>query len=87
MKIKEIKETLKNLDCKALCTDNKTLVAYNQIQFFLNSNKTPMKAITKIYWAKNDYDEEDKILRIVLYNNDYNDFESGYTYKTELECR
>ena len=83
MRIKEIKETLKNLGCEALCEDGKTLVAYNQIQFFLSENNTPMKAITKIYWQDDNYGNKD--LRIVLYGDE--DFESGYTYQDELDCR
>ena len=77
MKIKEIKNTLKNLGFNELCDDNKTLVAYNQIQYFLKSNQTPLKAITKIYL------DSFNNLRIVIYNDI--DLESGYNLNDENE--
>ena len=66
---KEIQEKLKELGCKELCNDNKTLVAYNELQFWLYSNKTPMKAITKI-WVENNS------ICVCLYEDNF--FNSGF---------
>jgi hypothetical protein len=77
MTIKEIKNRLRELRFTHLCTDNKTLCAYNQIQGFLSANRTPMKAITDLYI---DNDSE-QTLRVVIYNDV--DLESGYSVKEE----
>lgn len=66
---KQIQETLKQLGCTRLCWDDKTLVVYNELQYWLYSNKTPMKAITKI-WA------EDNEICICLYED--NIFNTGF---------
>lgn len=60
----EIHQKLKELGCKALCNDNKTLVVYNEIQHWLYANRTPMKAITKL-WVENDE------VCICLYEDNY----------------
>jgi hypothetical protein len=54
MKRNEIQNELKNLGCKELCEDNKTLVVYNEIQNWLYANRTPIKAITKIWVEDNE---------------------------------
>lgn len=64
MKRNEIQNELKNLGCKNLTDDGKTLVVYYAIQNWLKSNYTPMKAITKIYVEYNE-------IHICLYEDNY----------------
>lgn len=45
----ELQNELKKLGFKRLCNDQKTLVAYNQIQYFLSCNRTPIKSIEEVY--------------------------------------
>lgn len=71
----ELQNELKKLGYKELCDDNKTLCAYNQIQYFLTANRCPIKCITKVYI-------EDDNLRIVLNGNI--DLEAGYGSTDEL---
>ena len=66
---KEIQERLKKLGCKELIHDNKTLVVYHELQYWLYCNKTPMKAITNI-WVENNE------VYICLYNGNY--FNTGF---------
>lgn len=55
----ELQARLRDLGCKDLCDDGKTLSAYNQIQGFLYANRTPIKAIDKVY-------EENGIVYLVI---------------------
>ena len=76
MKRKELQQALKDLGFYKLCDDNKTLVAYNAIQGFLNSNRTPIKAITNV-WLSDTW----KQLHVDL---EYGfDVEIGYNYYDE----
>lgn len=69
MKRNEIQNELKKIGCKELCEDNKTLVVYNEIQNWLYDNRTPMKAITKIWVEKEE-------VCICLYEDNY--FNTGF---------
>lgn len=70
---KQLHDALKKLGFKRLCTDNKTLVAYNAIQFYLYANHTPIKAINGVYL-------DGVQLRAII--NGYDD-EIGYTLELE----
>ena len=69
MKRSELMNLLKELGCKNLCVDNKTLVVYNELQFWLKENYTPMKAISNIWVEKN-------CICVSLYGD--NDFNTGF---------
>lgn len=73
----EIQTELKKLGFKRLCDDNKTLVAYNEIQHMLKANRTPLKAITKIFlWGHSKQIHVDLTYGF--------DAEIGYSYYDEM---
>ena len=45
----ELQNELRKLGFNRLCVDHKTLVAYNAIKYYLYSNRTPIKAVKKVY--------------------------------------
>jgi len=72
----QLQNELQRLGFHELCDDNKTLVAYNEIQGFLKANKTPIKAITRV-WFYGTF----KQLHVDL---EYGfDVEIGYSYYDE----
>lgn len=74
----ELQNKLKELGFQNLCDDDKTLVAYNCIQFYVKSNRTPIKDIDDVYL------DETGTLRAII--NGYDD-EIGYSMDWEIESR
>lgn len=73
----ELQNELRKLGFNRLCDDHKTLVAYNAIQFYLSNNRTPIKAVDKVYL-------DNGTLRAIIYG--YDD-EIGYTIFEEAESQ
>lgn len=68
----QIQNRLRELGCKELCDDNKTLVVYNELQFWLSCNRTPMKYITKIWLEFDKIDGCEYICVCLLEDNLFN---------------
>ena len=71
-----ITKRIKKLGFHKLCDDNKTLVAYNVIQGFLKANRTPIKAITQVWFLG--------VFKTLHVDLEYGfDVEIGYSYYDE----
>lgn len=72
----QLQNELRRLGFKNLCDDDKTLVAYNQIQYYLYANHTPIKAVDSVYLDGDD-------LRVIIYG--YDD-DAGYSLLDEVNA-
>ena len=70
---KQLQAALMQLGFKRLCDDNKTLVAYNEIQQYLKANRTPIKDVDGVYLRG-------AVLRVII--SGYDD-EISYTIDDE----